>query len=96
MTQHNGKKVFSDFAQVSVYAPLSIHPSELVLAPGAKYMVILFPHSCLLPLARLFIMLLFRCIVAELIVFVAPASSECTSGCIQCKGLNFSNDMCTL
>lgn len=78
MTQHNGKEVFSDFAQVSVYAPLSIHPSELVLAPGAKYMVILFPLSCLLPLARLCVMLCFRCNVAELILFVAPANSQHT------------------
>jgi nuclear pore complex protein Nup210 len=37
--QHLGKKVVTDFARVSVYAPLSIHPSSLVLAPGAKYLV---------------------------------------------------------
>ena len=79
------RRFFSDFAQVSVYATLSVHLAELVLAPGAKYMVMLFPHSCSLPLARLIIMMFFRCIVPELIVFVAPASSECTSGCIQCK-----------
>lgn len=38
--QKYGKEVFSDFARVSVYAPLSIHPSSLVLAPGAKYMLV--------------------------------------------------------
>jgi hypothetical protein len=32
--QKYGKEAFSDFARVSVYAPLSIHPSSLVLAPG--------------------------------------------------------------
>ncbi|KAG0553510.1 hypothetical protein KC19_12G017200 [Ceratodon purpureus] len=38
--QKHGKEVFSDFARISVYAPLSIHPSSLVLAPGAKYMLV--------------------------------------------------------
>lgn len=37
--QHSGKEVLSDFARILVYAPLSIHPSSLVLAPGAKYVV---------------------------------------------------------
>jgi nuclear pore complex protein Nup210 len=39
--QHLGKKVVTDFARVSVYAPLSIHPSSLVLAPGAKYVLVI-------------------------------------------------------
>jgi nuclear pore complex protein Nup210 len=39
--QHSGKKVVTDFARVSVYAPLSIHPSSLVLAPGAKYLLVI-------------------------------------------------------
>lgn len=37
--QKSGKEVISDAARVSVYAPLSIHPPSLVLAPGAKYLV---------------------------------------------------------
>ncbi|CAK9273031.1 unnamed protein product [Sphagnum jensenii] len=39
--QHSGKKVVTDFARVSVYAPLSIQPSSLVLAPGAKYVLVI-------------------------------------------------------
>jgi len=46
--QKSGKEVFSDVARVSVYAPLSIHPPSLVLAPGAKYLVSSFSLKLLI------------------------------------------------
>ncbi|KAJ7521110.1 hypothetical protein O6H91_19G038600 [Diphasiastrum complanatum] len=35
----SGREVHSDIYRVSVYAPLSIHPSRLDLAPGARYVI---------------------------------------------------------
>lgn len=38
--QRSDKEVFSDVARILVYAPLSIRPSALALAPGAKYLLV--------------------------------------------------------
>lgn len=35
----SGHEVLSDYGRISVFAPLSIHPPSLVIAPGSQYVV---------------------------------------------------------